>query len=223
MANLVKIQQWKLAFCQIGTATLSLPFSLSPSLSLVSWLTFDVRGDEETLSVSGRRRNKLSVKDCRDSGFLSRSRFEVMLCFDTGIFCMNVWNFFLLNQAFRVFQMSLFKLLTATGMVLAIGGRFRWVVVPETAYYWYCSYFFLSQILGDWYTFFLFLFLMFLTLVPFLIIQVRKGDAIGEFLRAVQQQLAPEFREIRTTSVENLLYVKEDLIIPHVRYYWKHV
>ncbi|CAI9111693.1 OLC1v1011980C1 [Oldenlandia corymbosa var. corymbosa] len=48
------------------------------------------------------------------------------------------------------------------------------------------------------------------------VIQVRKGDSIGEFLRAVQQQLAPEFREVRTTSVENLLYVKEDLIIPHV-------
>lgn len=47
------------------------------------------------------------------------------------------------------------------------------------------------------------------------VIQVRKGDSIGEFLRAVQQQLAPEFREVRTTSVENLLYVKEDLIIPH--------
>ncbi|KAJ0009907.1 hypothetical protein Pint_34381 [Pistacia integerrima] len=47
------------------------------------------------------------------------------------------------------------------------------------------------------------------------VIQVRKGDTIGEFLRGVQQQLAPEFREIRTTSVENLLYVKEDLIIPH--------
>ncbi|KAK1601072.1 hypothetical protein QYE76_007419 [Lolium multiflorum] len=46
-------------------------------------------------------------------------------------------------------------------------------------------------------------------------IQARKGDSIGEFLRAVQQQLAPEFREVRTTSVENLLYVKEDLIIPH--------
>ncbi|CAN1174861.1 Protein XAP5 CIRCADIAN TIMEKEEPER [Linum perenne] len=46
-------------------------------------------------------------------------------------------------------------------------------------------------------------------------LQVRKGDSIGEFLRSVQQQLAPEFREIRTTSVENLLYVKEDLIIPH--------
>ncbi|XP_022987006.1 protein XAP5 CIRCADIAN TIMEKEEPER isoform X1 [Cucurbita maxima] len=47
------------------------------------------------------------------------------------------------------------------------------------------------------------------------VIQARKGDTIGEFLRTVQQQLAPEFREIRTTSVENLLYVKEDLIIPH--------
>ncbi|WOH03674.1 hypothetical protein DCAR_0623073 [Daucus carota subsp. sativus] len=47
------------------------------------------------------------------------------------------------------------------------------------------------------------------------VLQVRKGDSIGEFLRAVQQQLAPEFREIRTASVENLLYVKEDLIIPH--------
>lgn len=46
-------------------------------------------------------------------------------------------------------------------------------------------------------------------------IQVRKGDKMGDFLRAVQQQLAPEFREVRTTSVENLLYVKEDLIIPH--------
>lgn len=47
------------------------------------------------------------------------------------------------------------------------------------------------------------------------VIIVRKGDTIGEFLRSVQQQLAPEFREVRTTSVENLLYVKEDLIIPH--------
>ncbi|CAM6033675.1 unnamed protein product [Sphagnum compactum] len=47
------------------------------------------------------------------------------------------------------------------------------------------------------------------------VLQVRKGDSIAEFLRAVQHQLAAEFREIRTASVENLLYVKEDLIIPH--------
>ncbi|MBA0614274.1 hypothetical protein Godav_014589 [Gossypium davidsonii] len=52
--------------------------------------------------------------------------------------------------------------------------------------------------------------------------RVRKGDTIGEFLRAVQQQLAPEFREIRTTSVENLLYVKEDLIIPHLFHFDVH-
>ncbi|KAG2703206.1 hypothetical protein I3760_06G127400 [Carya illinoinensis] len=51
------------------------------------------------------------------------------------------------------------------------------------------------------------------------VIKVHKGVTIGEFLRAVQQQLAPEFREIRTTSVENLLYVKEDLIIPHHSFY----
>ncbi|KAM1108926.1 hypothetical protein ACFX15_008054 [Malus domestica] len=47
------------------------------------------------------------------------------------------------------------------------------------------------------------------------VLKVTKGDKIGDFLKAVQQQLAPEFREVRTTSVENLLYVKEDLIIPH--------
>lgn len=51
---------------------------------------------------------------------------------------------------------------------------------------------------------------------------MRKGDTIGAFLRAIQQQLAPEFREVRTASVENLLYVKEDLIIPHVNSFWSH-
>ncbi|KAH9555187.1 hypothetical protein CY35_08G101700 [Sphagnum magellanicum] len=47
------------------------------------------------------------------------------------------------------------------------------------------------------------------------VLQVRKGDSIAEFFRAVQHQLAAEFQEIHTASVENLLYVKEDLIIPH--------
>ncbi|KAK6240819.1 hypothetical protein SCA6_006208 [Theobroma cacao] len=83
-------------------------------------LTFELRVDEDDLSVNGRQRSKQSVKGCGNSGFVNKSK-----------------------------------------------------------------------------------------------LRVRKGDTIGEFLRAVQQQLAPEFREIRTTSVENLLYVKEDLIIPH--------
>ncbi|PWA43173.1 protein XAP5 CIRCADIAN TIMEKEEPER [Artemisia annua] len=51
--------------------------------------------------------------------------------------------------------------------------------------------------------------------------QVRKGDTIGEFLQTVRQQLAPEFREVRTTSVENLLYGKEDLMIPHQRSFYE--
>ncbi|XP_056685770.1 protein XAP5 CIRCADIAN TIMEKEEPER-like [Spinacia oleracea] len=41
------------------------------------------------------------------------------------------------------------------------------------------------------------------------------------FLRAVQQQLALEFQEAWTASVENLLYLKEDLIIPHKRSFYE--
>ncbi|KAE8725590.1 Protein XAP5 CIRCADIAN TIMEKEEPER [Hibiscus syriacus] len=41
------------------------------------------------------------------------------------------------------------------------------------------------------------------------------GAGHRRVIKAIQQQLAPEFREIRTTTVENLLYVKEDLIVPH--------
>lgn len=47
------------------------------------------------------------------------------------------------------------------------------------------------------------------------VIQVRKGDTISDFLRSVQQQLGSEFREVRSTAVENLIYIKEDVILPH--------
>eukprot|EP00891_Asterochloris_glomerata_P009414 jgi/Astpho2/9414/Aster-01676 len=46
-------------------------------------------------------------------------------------------------------------------------------------------------------------------------IVVRKGDTVGEFLKAVKMQLAEEFRDIRVTSVSNMMYVKEDLVLPH--------
>ncbi len=46
-------------------------------------------------------------------------------------------------------------------------------------------------------------------------IVVRKGDTIGQFLRAVRDALAPEFRELKSASGDGMLYVKEDLIIPH--------
>lgn len=48
-------------------------------------------------------------------------------------------------------------------------------------------------------------------------IEVRKGTTIGKFLEAVKAQLTPEFHELRTTNPDDLVYVKEDLIIPHVR------
>jgi protein FAM50 len=41
--------------------------------------------------------------------------------------------------------------------------------------------------------------------------QVKKGDKISTFLEKARQQ----FPELRGTSVDNLMYIKEDLIIPH--------
>ena len=46
-------------------------------------------------------------------------------------------------------------------------------------------------------------------------IEVKKGDTIGTFLNKVQRELADEFREVRMSSLSNLMYVKEDIILPH--------
>ena len=43
--------------------------------------------------------------------------------------------------------------------------------------------------------------------------QVTKGNTISQFLEAVRQQ----WHELRGVHVDNLMYIKEDLIIPHVR------
>ena len=40
-----------------------------------------------------------------------------------------------------------------------------------------------------------------------------QGTTIDRFLDQVRQ----EFKELRSVNVENLLFIKEDLIIPHVR------
>ena len=42
--------------------------------------------------------------------------------------------------------------------------------------------------------------------------QVTKGNTIAQFLEAVRQQ----WHELRGIHVDNLMYIKEDLIIPHV-------
>jgi hypothetical protein len=46
--------------------------------------------------------------------------------------------------------------------------------------------------------------------------QVRKGNSIREFLQKCLDVLRKEFPELRTIGVDSLLYIKEDLIIPHV-------
>ncbi|KAJ0076527.1 hypothetical protein Patl1_36104 [Pistacia atlantica] len=47
------------------------------------------------------------------------------------------------------------------------------------------------------------------------LLRCERGIRLENFFEVFNSNLHPEFREIRTTSVENLLYVKEDLIIPH--------
>jgi protein FAM50 len=47
------------------------------------------------------------------------------------------------------------------------------------------------------------------------VIQVRKGTTVARFLELVKQQVAAEFNDMKYVAPESLLYVKEDLIIPH--------
>lgn len=46
-------------------------------------------------------------------------------------------------------------------------------------------------------------------------IKLKKGTSIGKFLEQVKQQLSQEFSDIRAISPDDLMYIKEDLIIPH--------
>ncbi len=39
-------------------------------------------------------------------------------------------------------------------------------------------------------------------------ISIKKGDSIAGFLKAVREQLATEFRELRHVGVDNLMYIK---------------
>lgn len=51
-------------------------------------------------------------------------------------------------------------------------------------------------------------------------IEMMKGDTIQQFLTAVIRQLRAEFHELRGVTAEQLVYVKEDLLIPmHYTFY----
>lgn len=45
---------------------------------------------------------------------------------------------------------------------------------------------------------------------------VKKGITISKFLEVVRQEFT---RELRAVGVDDLIYVKEDLIIPHVCFF----
>lgn len=46
-------------------------------------------------------------------------------------------------------------------------------------------------------------------------VRMKKGNSIYEFLKACLETLRKDFNELRAVSADQLMYVKEDLIIPH--------
>ena len=47
-------------------------------------------------------------------------------------------------------------------------------------------------------------------------LRVKKGNSIGTFIESARKQLIDEFPDLKTTSFESLLLVKDDMILPHV-------
>lgn len=46
-------------------------------------------------------------------------------------------------------------------------------------------------------------------------VTITKGDNVGEFLEIIRKELCLDFRELGSVASDALLYVKEDLILPH--------
>lgn len=86
------------------------------NLGLTNWL----RGAEDALSVSGRQRSKLSVKGCGNSGFGSKSRFEVIYYSNPVLLGYRSGRKQVSQLSLYLFQMSPLKLPTVTGMELVI-------------------------------------------------------------------------------------------------------
>ncbi|MEQ2183050.1 Protein fam50a, partial [Goodea atripinnis] len=47
-------------------------------------------------------------------------------------------------------------------------------------------------------------------------VKMKKGNTIQNFLQKALEVLRKDFSELRSAGVEQLMYIKEDLIIPHV-------
>ncbi|KAI5931259.1 Protein FAM50B [Manis javanica] len=50
-----------------------------------------------------------------------------------------------------------------------------------------------------------------------------KGSTVQQFLKKALQGLRKEFRELRSAGVEQLMYIKEDLILPHYRTFYDFI
>jgi len=46
-------------------------------------------------------------------------------------------------------------------------------------------------------------------------LRIAKGSTIGQFLEAARNALAMDFAEVRALSASDLMYIKEDVILPH--------
>ncbi|XP_069349581.1 protein FAM50B [Eulemur rufifrons] len=53
--------------------------------------------------------------------------------------------------------------------------------------------------------------------------RMSKGSTVQQFLRTALQGLRKDFRELRSASVEQLMYIKEDLILPHYHTFYDFI
>lgn len=52
-------------------------------------------------------------------------------------------------------------------------------------------------------------------------VQIPRGFTVGQFLDRARTEIQKEFKELRNAPVESLLYIKEDLILPHdITFHW---
>ncbi|XP_029801411.1 protein FAM50B [Suricata suricatta] len=54
-------------------------------------------------------------------------------------------------------------------------------------------------------------------------VRIHKGATVQQFLKKALQGLRKDFRELRSAGVEQLMYVKEDLILPHYHTFYDFI
>ncbi|XP_075410249.1 protein FAM50B [Tenrec ecaudatus] len=54
-------------------------------------------------------------------------------------------------------------------------------------------------------------------------VRMTKGSTVQQFLKKALQSLRTDFRELRAAGVEQLMYIKEDLILPHYHTFYDFI